>query len=185
MMASWRNFAFISPTNLSFHFSNMTYLWAASWASSTSLSCFLLLVLQEVAVSSTRLNIRSGDTSVLGVTRGNTINILSNMIHEFAQLACTDYAGKREVEEYADWHDPHNVPPFLIILENLALYFSFHWLHFLPFLVMSLCQAGHWAVSPAMMVFPCPAADCSSAGAIHSRRMNTETPGPRPRHWDH
>ena len=47
-------------------------LCAASWASSTSLSCFLLLVLQEAAlVSSTRLNITGSPPPTrgsLGVT---------------------------------------------------------------------------------------------------------------------
>ena len=58
-------------------------LCAASWASSTSLSCFLLLVLQEAAlVSSTRLNITgsppptSGSLGVTGAPQlGNRVTI--------------------------------------------------------------------------------------------------------------
>ena len=47
-----------------------SYLWAASWASSTSLSCFLLLVLHELAADSCFRLITSSlfSTSVLGVT---------------------------------------------------------------------------------------------------------------------
>ena len=53
------------------HWYKWVYLWAASWASSTSFNCFLLLVLQVLVFSSTIVNIRSPPalpTSVFGVT---------------------------------------------------------------------------------------------------------------------